>query len=473
MMTDRVKKQTAAQIVWDVVYFVRPWLGPAFILAVLAAVPVTLPMPLFLLRNGFFVFYASELAVGAGLVAAAVMFIRKKYRLSPFLKYTLAALAVFLVWYCAVTAVRIISGGTWSQSVLTLRTTALPLFVLLMMDMGLEKGRRCMLGLCMYNFFICAVQMGYAVFSEVRMSPFMGNLMVFTCAAVLLIPANFFCLDLALHKRCPGVFAPVALFNLFCVIFLPFMGGSRSAAMAAVMGVATSFFIFLRREAVRKRALAVILIGVSVVFIFWVLNFGGKSEGGLYRVLPTPSQVGKFIGYEGYYKLPGGDKYVRIGQSKQPGKPQSVNTINATIREKKQSDFDRKFLWSESLESIKRSPIIGEGTIYFGIDTSYGVSAQAAHNFILEHINAFGGVGFLLWLAIFAVPLRMILKSGGAKDKTGKWLEKRRIPKLCLMCSVLMMAVQSFFQPTMMIVSTVTLLWLVIASWKSVITEQG
>ena len=465
------RKKSSSQLVWNAARAITPWFGPSFILAILATITVTLPMPLFLLRNGSFVFYASELAVGAGFIAAIVMLIRKKYKVSPFLKKTLVALVLFLICYCGVTAARIFLGYTWSQSVLTLRTTVLPLFVLLMMDMRIEKGRRCMLGLVAYNFVICAAQMGYVIFSEVRMSPFMGNLMVFTCAAVLLIPANFFCFDLVIRKRCPKIFSWIALFNLFCVIFIPFMGGARSTVAASMMGIVISVFIFRKRKTLCKSVFAVILVSFTVIFSFWALNFGGKSVDGLYRVLPTPAQAAKMIKIKGSDKLPGGDNYVRKSD-KSSGKGSAASDtrrINQTQQERDTSDASRSDLWKASIDSIKRSPIIGEGTIYFPISTSYGVDAQAAHNFILEHINAFGGVGFILWSAIFLVPLWQIITSGGPKKYRPK---KRRTPKLCLMCAVLMMAVQSSFQPTMMIVPTVTLLWLVIASWKAVVINN-
>ena len=448
------------------VAYMREWLGLGFLLAVFSTVEVKLPMPLFLLANGSFVFYASEFAVGAGIIAAVILYIKKSYRPSPTVRAVLTALAAFLAWYVIVFASRVLLSYQPTPSVLTLRTTVLPIFILLMMDMGWENGRRCILGLTVYNFAICAVQIYYATAGLVRMSPFMGNLMVFTCAAVMLVPTNFYVIYQNTRGRCGPLYSAMAMFNIFCVIFFSFMGGARSTVAASILGIAASFAIFWRKPVVKKRAYGAVILSFAVILALWIGNFGGKAIDGIYRVVPTPSAVASKLGMEELAKiLPGGDDYEMPG-SKGNGKVSAKNRIKIVQIEKEKSDIARSDLWASSLASIARSPVIGEGIIYFEFRNDYNVDRQAAHNFILEHINAYGTVGFIFWAVLLIIPTWVL----GFSPKYGR-IKKRKIPKLCLICSVGMMAVQSLAQPTMMVVPTVTLLWLVIGSWYDTIVS--
>lgn len=436
------------------------WFGLGFVLAVFSMITVVLPFPIS--DSGEFTFYLSEFAIMTGMVLAAAAFKKKEYAPSGMITALFYAMTAFCAWYAVVCVARYFMGYEVKQSLLALRSTILPLFALLMIDLKWERGLKCLLGLNVFNTVICIAQFCYGWYS-VRMSPFMGNIMVFTCSVTTLIPINFYVLHMVNQGKCGRFFKYTAMFNILCTMFFAFMSGARSSILAGGLGLFVSLIIFFKQKKVFRQSMLTIICSVILILAMWLFNIGGRAVEGIYRVMPTPAQVVAVIDPELAKSLPGGSEYVSpFGES-----AMTIVAHTEEIKEERErSDVTRMALWQKSFESFLKDPIIGEGVMYFAFDNNYGVEQQAAHNFILEHINAYGLIGFLLWSAMIIIPMWVVViskKYGGIRKNT--------LPKLCMVCSVGMVLIQSLAQPTMLIVTTVTLMWLTIGGWHGIISD--
>lgn len=436
-MTAQTRESSRAPLAWD------EWLGLGVVLTLLTF--FTVPMPFPLTDSGTLDVFPGELLgvlLGAVLV---VRFVARRYVPSPYAMRLLWVLVAFVAWYVVVTAVRFATGEEVKQSGLALRSSVVPLVCYFLMDAKLEKARRVVAGLVLLNLAVTVFHL--PEWQDMRMSDYLGNSMVYAGLLVLLIPLNTYAL---VRPVAAGLFGRVlrisALANLFFALVMPVWTGSRSLTMLCFLVFFACLVMMVRDRRVLLSLGAVLVIAFAAHAVVWKTNPGGAAFG-IYRVVPMPPM-----------SAVDADEVHRKALD---------DVKKVTDREKNRADLSRGVLQQESLDEIREDPFFTDGRLYFPYENDLGEEEATAHNFVLEHINAYGVIGFGLYLALFVAALwpgwrRLRARAPGAAEN------------IAAFGTVLTAMAFSLAQPTMLILSIVIPLWLVVGALKSLqVAEMG
>lgn len=412
----------------------REWLGLGFVL-VLASV-ITIEVPLGLSRSGSLAVTLGDFVGGLVWGALVATWLARRWTLTGAYRSVAVCLAVFCVWMVVVSLIRLRAGDEVLQAFLVLRTTLIPIAAYFIFAAGWETPRRAMNGLVMIEVALNVWHLPEWDFT--RYSPFLGNSIIYTGLLVMLVPINAYVLAGGL-SRAPVLVRVAAFLNLVAALVFPMWAGSR--VMTAVLGVTvlgTLLILAIGRLGIRWLVAAG---GVALVLTatVWLVN-PNASAYGIYRLVPPPVDFG-------------------ITAFADPAVDDTEQRDNL-VKEMATSDAGRGELIQLSVDSIQRDPLIGEGQVYFPFDTSEGTMEYAAHNFVLEHTNAYGLIGFALYALLFVLMLapgvtRLLPRQEGSVRN-----------QLALMVTAAVFAF-SLVQPTMMIMPVVMTLIVAIGALKA------
>ncbi|MER2076582.1 O-antigen ligase family protein [Psychrobacillus psychrotolerans] len=427
---------------------------PAFIIGLLSFIPINIPMPIS--DNGKMEVYLIELFLPVLFFYICSLILKKKYLMSVLVKYLFYLVLVFIVYYFFISIYRYINGYEIKQSLLALRTTLPPLIILLLIDSKIIKIKELLIDLILLNLLINIIQLFNI--DILRMSPFMGNIMVYLSVILLLLPLNFYILLENKSFKYSKIISLIAIFNITIALIFPALGGSRIAFYLAcgVFLVCMIVYSFINKK-LFSRAIISLMIAVTFLSIIWYTNPQGMSFG-LYRLFPMDVEQ---------VLVPDDIHNKSELTEKQKNKLKIIDeTVQVMQQETTASNDIRSYLWEKSIDEILESPLLGKGTIYFEFPNNYNVTQQAAHNFILEYTNAYGIIGLIIFLSfIFVTVLYTTRYNFNIKDT------RKNIIKFNLIMSIGIMFAISLFQPTMLIISPVIFFWLIISLNYGLITD--
>jgi hypothetical protein len=394
----------------------RHWLGWGFVFA-LASV-FTIDVPLALSRSGSLAVTVGDF-VGAGLWAAlAWLLVTRRWRPGPPYRAVLIAVAVFCAWFGVVTLIRLMSNDEVLQAFLIARTTLLPVAGFLIVGAKLEPAQRALGGLVVFELLLTVWHLHE--WNNMRMSLFLGNSIVYAGLIVMLLPLNTYVASRD-KSEMPWALRWMALANMLAALVFPVWAGSRGTSLVAFVVILATFLVMAFRGRFVLTLLALGACALAIQASVWYVNPQGAAYG-IYRLVPPPIELGLVPPHEGQVTS-------------------DLAQRETALVEKGKSDAGRAELIDASVDHIKHDPVIGDGVVYFELPDD-GVEQQyAAHNFVLEHINAYGGIGFLLYLLLFATPLWPAIK----------WLRRREAqrdaPLLALLTAAALLTF-SLTQPT-------------------------
>lgn len=387
--------------------------------------------------NGYLAVYLSEpfaLGLAAALLVAAVI---HKYRPTVWGRRMLTVLVAFFIWFAVISIARSVFGGNVKQSLLILRTTLLPLAAFFAVDAGWDNRRTLVRGMVLFNAAVVLFHL--PEWSNLRMSAYLGNSIVFTTLVAVLVPLNVYVLS---HRwdEVP-VLKFVASFNILAALVLPIWCGSRSGAGTVALALAASVLVLWPSRKTVLRLVALALVAAVIHAAVWLYNPSGAAYG-IYRLLPTPGQVAQATGWH----------FLDAFNSQDRDDHAAVAAAELV-----KSDEGRAELVRLAFDEFRRHPIFGSGQVYFEIDSYRGRVPYSAHNFVLDHLNAYGSLGFLLYLSMFGVMLA---------PKLRRWRPSQpgfHDNAISLITTAVLFGV-SLTQPTMMIAVIVTSYVVVIAA---------
>lgn len=421
---------------------VSEWFGLGFVLAAASVVPVEVPLGLS--RSGSLLITLGDIAGCLLWVALVVALAMGRWKLrGTYLALALAVLA-FVAWMALVTLVRLRAGDEVLQAFLVMRTTLVPLAAYFMFAAGWERPWRALHGLVVLEVGLNLWHLGD--WNITRWSPFLGNSIIYTGLLVMLLPVN--AVILARTRSSGPLLLKVAAFlNIVAALVFPLLAGSRiMSAVLLVTTVGTLVVLLLARQGLR-RFVAAGLVALVATGTVWLVNPSGAAYG-VYRLVPPPVNFG----------IRAFDD-VNVDESGQR---------DIMVQEMQTSDDGRGDLIDMSIDSIRRDPWIGEGQVYFPLQTSEGPMEYAAHNFVLEHVNAYGVIGFALYLLLF-----LIMLLPGMTHLLPRQQGSTHNQLAFLVCASVFAF--SLVQPTMLIMPVVMTLLIVVGALKAEIvrTTQG
>lgn len=435
---------------------INPFFRLTFLIGLFSFIPISIPMPI----SDSYKMEVNlvELFLPILFLYMSILILKKKYKLSVLMKYIFWIIILFIIYYLFISIYRYSNGYEIKQSLLAWRTTLPPLIILLLVDSKIIKIKDVLIDLILLNFLLNIIQLFNI--DALRMSPFMGNIMVYLCVILLLLPTNFYILLVYKSLNFSKVIGFIAVFNITLALIFPAIGGSRIAfSLSCGVFLVCMFVYSLINKKIFIRGVISLITAVTFLSIVWYANPQGMSFG-LYRLFPMDVEQVSVVD---------GDSDSSELTEKQINKLKIINeTVQVMQQETVASDNIRSYLWKKSLNEILESPLLGKGTMYFEFPNNYNVSQQAAHNFILEYTNAYGIIGLFIFLSFIIIPVFYIVRFDYNIKDIGK-----NIMKFNLLMSVGIMFAISLFQPTMLIISPVIFFWLIISLNYGLVTQDN
>ncbi len=371
------------------------WFGPTLVFCLASVFLVDVPMPLS--RSGSLEVTVGDF-VGAALWAwVLVLLASRRWRPVGTWKVLLVVVAAFLAWFVLVEVVRLVRGDEVLQPVLVLRTTLLPVAAYLVLGARVERADRALNAVVLFVASLTLWHLGE--WHNMRMSDFLGNSIVYVGLVVLALPPSVF-VAANVRVRAPVLVRVAAWINMLAALVFPLWAGSRGVSAVAVVGILGCFLVMLRRRRFLGTMLATALVAVLIHAMTWWFNPLGSAYG-MYRLVPPPSEVFPSLADEPRAQL---DQAQR----------------DTALTEMGKSDVGRAELGQASLDHLRQDPLIGDGVVYFELPDDGVTQQYAAHNAVLEHANAFGGIGLLGYVAIFLAAmwpgLRRLLRRSAERE---------------------------------------------------------
>jgi hypothetical protein len=356
------------------------WLGWGFAFAVSSV--FTIDVPLALSRSGSLAVTVGDFFGAALWAILAWLVVTKRWRPGSTYRALLLAVVVFCAWFAVVTLIRLLSNEEVLQAFLIARTTLLPVAGFLIIGAKLEPPQRALNGLVVFELLLTLWHLHE--WNNMRMSLFLGNSIVYAGLIVMLLPLNAYVASRE-RSEVPTLLRWMALVNMLAALVFPVWAGSRGTSLVAFVIILLTFLVMAFR---RRFVVTMLAIGACALVIqasVWYVNPQGAAYG-IYRLVPPPIELGITPPHAGQA---GSDLAQR----------------ETALVEKGKSDAGRAELIDESTAHIRKDPLIGDGVVYFELPDDGVEQEYAAHNFVLEHINAYGGIGFILYLLLFGIPL--------------------------------------------------------------------
>jgi O-antigen ligase len=400
---------------------VNEWFGWTLVLCFASVFLLDVPMPLS--RSGSLEIAYSDFVAAAMWMWLAFLIVTNRWRPTSVWRALLVVVAVFVACFALVEVVRIVRGDEVLQPVLILRSSVLPVIAYLAIGAGIDRADRALNAVVLFMAILTLWHLGE--WNSMRMSDFLGNSIVYVGLLVMLLPASVF-VAAGVRSRPPAMVHAAALINMLAALVLPVWAGSRAVTGVSFVGVLLCLLIMLGNRRFTWTMVATGFVALGIQASIWWFNPMGSAYG-IYRLVPPPSSV--FPSTSGSFRA-------ELDQAQR----------ETAVSEMGKSDVGRSELWTASSEKVLEDPLIGDGTVYFDIPGDGLDQEFAAHNVVLEHLNAFGGIGFLAYAAIFLVALWPALR----------WLRKRTTTRHAPLLALVTTAIWAGFsltQPTSLIMT--------------------
>ncbi|MFC7725890.1 O-antigen ligase family protein [Nocardioides sp. GCM10028917] len=400
---------------------VDQWFGWTLALCFASVFLVDVPMPLS--RSGALEIAYSDF-IAAGMWAwLAFLVVSRRWRPTSVWWALIVVLAVFIACFVLVEVVRVLRGDEVLQPVLILRSTLLPVIAYLALGAGIDRPDRALNSVVLFMATLTLWHLGE--WNSMRMSDFLGNSIVYVGMLVMLLPVSVF-VAAGIRSRPPVVVRAAALINMLAALVFPVWAGSRAVTGVAFVGVLLCFFVMLGKRRFTWTMVATAGLALMIQASIWWFNPMGSAYG-IYRLVPPPSSI--FSSTDDSFRA-------ELDQAQRA----------TAVSEMGKSDVGRSELWTASSEKVLEDPLVGDGIVYFDIPGDGLDQEFAAHNVMLEHLNAFGGIGFLAYAAIFVVALWPALR----------WLRRRTTTRHAPLLALVTTAIWGGFsltQPTSLIMT--------------------
>lgn len=408
------------------------------IVLLISIINVNIPMPIS--DNGVLQVAIIEIFLPITILIFSILIFIKKLVLKEGYEKILKSIIIFIAFYIILSILRMLLGYEFKQSLLAIKVTIFPM-ILLFLAKYLKIDKEYMIkNLITFEFIINCIQL--TNYTNFRMSNFLGNIMVYLSILVMLFIINVHVLKENKYSLIMKLFSFV---NILLTLITPLMAGARSSFyIVCILSILVVVYCIINKKLYCSLIIILLIIASFGINVYCFKNC--RNHIGMYqdRILPTVFKKNSVIIEKPNIEIIPPNNVIPNGtESNIPEKNDTILNNNTNI-EKVKSDNIRKYLVNKSIESIKKSPLIGEGIMYFDVNTDYGVSLQSAHNFILEYINAYGIIGFIIYLFIhFRIILNIFIH-----------LKDRNLFALIIL-TIPVILIQSLVQPTMLIVPIV------------------
>jgi len=346
---------------------------------------------------------------------------------------------LLLIVYLIVSVYRYYSGGDVFTSLIAIRAVYVSFIIYLMLENGFISKRSLGYQIVIFHFLISILYtIGLCVTGNIRFALF-NNLSVHMCIMLGLLPLSFFYLSKHIeNNRLRNISTAVCMLNIILTISLPFLMGLRVQSMLVVITSVVCIVVCWKtgRGFILK---SIICIIVSIIIIIIFYHMGIFSSNFAVELL--------------FAKIYGNDRIpITISEETYLGMVDRVT----------RGDEWRMAAWANSITEFLKSPLIGTGVMSFERpDYIAYESKYPAHNFILEYLGAFGGIGFTIWVLLYYSAFRFAWK------KIKKSI-KNNIPTFAFFFLPFINILGiSFFQPTLLATAPNIVLWIMLSLYNS------
>ena len=368
--------------------------------------------------------------------------LQKTYRLSGLSRFIFALAALLTCVYGIVSIWRFTRSGYAAArpSLYLAMASILGIVMFFAADSGTFPLKYKSLNLVIISSELNIMQLiiGAATFGGIRSSSLLENIMVYDCFMLALIPQLF---QIICQKSSRKGLRILAELNVVAGASIVLISGARSAALLLIPLLLFSAIVCCVKCRIRWKACGTILLSVAVCVSTMVELDLYSARNSIERIVGWSLHSGETTpGVNGNQLQSILDK-AHSGFDLVPSAETSAS-IQA-------SNGMRQALWKSSMEEIKKSPLIGTGTVYFDCQFGEIVLQEGSHNFILEMWLVFGGMGLLIICAMMAGLFLWGLKN----------LLKRRDSAIWMLLSAGGILVLAMVQPLMSMVTVTSFFW--------------
>lgn len=405
--------------------------------------------PLSLGGSTMHIYVVEYFLIGLFCAACVHILIKKQKVQLSLLEFVL--LALFAVWFVALTGYRYVYAGTITGGFIVFRVLVFPIVLaLLLRQYRIEKKT---VALAVF-FFLTLVNL-YQIYSlfgvshSFRQIKGLKNINIYLCFALAALPMLIgFLADFKSECRYKTVAVKaMGIFNVLATLCFSLFSGSRIAVCLCPVIATVSYFLMNRiswktvKVFLIMTASVVVLVGSIIALNIY------DAEYNFYRV--TDTMFPKLHLEERI------DHVVSPGDKEEP--EEEINEVQESANQNAvDSDNMRSVLWEKSIYYIRQNPVFGRHTIDIDAEFAFGDTGEvqliieSPHNFILEMWLALGLPGMLIYLLMIALCAFKVLLS--------KLSISRKVNFLLVMLSIWGF---SFFQPLVTCFFAVSLmLWL-------------
>lgn len=280
-------------------------------------------------------------------------------------------------------------------------------------------------------------------FGGVRASYLLENIMVYNCVVTAFLPQLFIILYHSISKKVNAC----SLINIMVSIIFVTLSGSRSAAYVIwgvfLVGIAAQ--MTLRRRTAWLQCFVMLLVIPAAITVLYQMNIW-DAKAALDRSFFSHAIETRGVAY-------GMDLPI-----------QQNTELTEVTRGIVESDNMRAELWRESINEIKKNPVLGTGVTYF--DSHFGtlVLQQSAHNVILEIWLVFGGFGLVIYISLMAMVIFYLI--------VHFFKMKLKIIFIAHLLSITSILILALVQPLMVMFYPSVIYWLIV-SWGYEFTQNA
>lgn len=276
---------------------------------------------------------------------------------------------------------RLVSGGDYTNSLMTFFWTIMPVSVFLLLYIGKLNAEKVSSNLywAMTVTNITSVIYHLLIIKTIRSTFFENvNNLVFYCILSVFINTFYY---MNISKK----FSIFYIFNMCYCFFVLIMSGSRGGFLCGIfLAIYYVIFCFFHRE-LRKPIGLMFLAETVIIVIFLSTN--------LYYCRSFVERSMQIFGFSRSVEMAQEIKNEKSDDEIVESMLDSVKEGN-TDEVMAYNDLSRLKMWRNAIDEVKKAPLIGTGKVVVFRSVDGG---QLPHNFILEYCIIYGGIGLILW----------------------------------------------------------------------------
>jgi len=387
----------------------------------------------------------------------AIKLVRRKVVLTRRLLMIGGLGLLLLVVYFIASVYRVLTSGDVFTSFFAIRAVYASLILYLLIETGFIKKKYLGYALLFFHTTFNLVFIVLIILTQnIRLYNFLGvqSTTFYVCLLLALVPLSFYYLaNENTHLRQKYLIMFLCMFNITISLAASVLLGMRIAfLLIPLSSLACIIILWNKGKRFRIKSICTIAMALFIVvpaLLFNVLNVQIYAIRQLSFVVDlTVTSVDHSShpepNVESEDELTAGRP--EISFIRPPEEMTAVDHLYSTV----ENDRARVDSWRAATDEFFRSPILGTGVMIFPTD----FTPILPHNFILEYLNAFGGLGFLVWGALYLTAFLFVALQFKKMNREGR----RRI--LIFVISVLGILGISFVQPTMLTLWPNMILWI-------------